>query len=88
LSLWAVIRQLVYARKIRTLFCAGLLTRYESCGMFTTHGVADAELRWIHPRGIPRPEQRGADSPGRLVALIFAAQLRAGAEVAQSEEMP
>jgi hypothetical protein len=36
--------------------------------MFCVHGVADAELRWIHPRGIPRPEQRGADSPGRKVA--------------------
>lgn len=36
--------------------------------MFTSHGVADAELRWIRPRWIPRPEQRGADSPGRLVA--------------------
>jgi hypothetical protein len=56
--------------------------------MFPTHGVADAELRWIHPRGIPRPEQRGADFPGRLVAFIFAAQLRAGAEAAQSEEKP
>src|SRR5581483_5889157 len=42
---------------------AALLTRGESCGMFYAHGVADAELRWIHPRGIPRPEQRAQTPP-------------------------
>jgi hypothetical protein len=32
------------------------------------HGGTDAEPRWILPRGIPRPGQRGAHSSGWLVA--------------------
>jgi hypothetical protein len=35
------------------------------------HGGTDAEPRWIHPRGIPRPGQRGVDSSGRIVVRSF-----------------
>src|SRR6266513_1138762 len=44
--------------------------------MVSPRGVADAELRWNHPRGIPRAEQRGADSSG----LRGRAFLRSAAE--------
>jgi hypothetical protein len=43
--------QLAYSPKEYDPYFAGLLTRGESYGMFTTHGVADAELRWIHSPG-------------------------------------
>src|SRR5437588_12886002 len=44
--------------------------------MVSPRGVADAELRWNHTRGIPRAEQRGADSSG----LRGRAFLRSAAE--------
>jgi hypothetical protein len=35
------------------------------------HGGTDAEPRWIPPRGIPRPGQRGVDSSGRIIVCSF-----------------
>ena len=44
------------------------LTARPVCVRSSPTGGADAEPRWILPRGIPRPGQRGADSSGGLVA--------------------
>ena len=47
------------------------LTRSPGLGKSADHGGTDAEPRWIHPRGIPRPGQRGVDSSGWIVVCSF-----------------
>jgi hypothetical protein len=50
------------------------------------HGGTDAEPRWISPREIPRPGQRGAHSSGWLVARFLRCAAEGGGRSSAAEE--
>jgi hypothetical protein len=64
------------------------LTPQDHYAIFIPHGVTDAELQWIHPRGIPRTEQREADFSGRLVASSSSRGRGRGPWSRENEEKP